>query len=239
MESFFNIFTHLDDPRDNRGKKHLLIHIIILSIYGMLCGFDDFANMVYFLKKQEKELSEKLNLLNGIPSHDTFSAVFRILDVDNFIKLFVEWTKQMFELKGKHIAIDGKAVKAARDKLNGSNVPYVVSAFLTDLGISIGQYKVDEKTNEIKGIPSLLDIIDITDATVTIDAIGTQKEIVEKIITKKGHYCLSVKKNQRLLFDDINTYYQDAISNSDELKKMTTYETIDQGHGRIEKESII
>ena len=77
----------------------------------------------------------------------------------------------------------------------------------------------DEKTNEFKAIPNLLDIINITNPTVTIDAIGTQKEIVEKIITKKGHYCLSVKKNQRLLFDDINTYYQDAISSSDELKK--------------------
>jgi predicted transposase YbfD/YdcC len=235
MESFFKIFENLEDPRDNRGKKHLLIHIIVLSIYGILCGYDDFTNMAYFLKKQESVLSEKLKLLNGIPSHDTFSAVFRIIDPNNFIKLFIDWTKQMFELKGKHIAIDGKAVAAATDKVNNGNIPYVVSAFLTDIGISIGQYKIDEKTNEIKGIPELLDIIDIKDSTITIDAIGTQKVIVEKIIKKEGHYCLSVKKNHKLLYDDINTYYQDAIYDNKEIPKMSYYETLEKGHGRIEK----
>lgn len=234
MQSFFSIFKNLEDQRDNRGKKHKLIHVIILSIYGMLCGYDDFTNMAYFLKKYEDKLTESLKLLNGIPSHDTFSAVFRIIDADQFMKLFIEWTKQMFELKGKHIAIDGKAVTSATDKVNNGNIPYVVSAFLTDMGISIGQYKIDEKTNEIKGIPELLDLIDIKDATITIDAIGTQKAIVNKIIKKSGHYCLSVKKNQKLLYDDIDTYFKDAIYDLDELKKMNYYETIEKGHGRIE-----
>lgn len=91
-----------------------------------------------------------------------------------------------------------------------------------------------KKTNEIKGIPELLDLIDIKDATITIDAIGTQKAIVNKIIKKLGHYCLSVKKNQKLLYDDIDTYFKDAIYDLDELKKMNYYETIEKGHGRIE-----
>lgn len=238
MESLINIFSELEDPRDNRGKKHLLIHVIVLAIYGMLCGFSDFSNMAYFLKKKEKELTAEFGLLNGIPSHDTFSAVFRVIDPQRFMELFIEWTKTLItnkEYSNKHIAIDGKAIKSATDKVNNGNIPYIVSGFLCDVGISIGQVKVDGKSNEITAIPELLDIINIENHTVTIDAIGTQKEIVDKIVDSHGDYCLSVKENQRTLFNDIDNYFKAYINDSEELKRIKYYETIEKDHGRVEK----
>ena len=238
MESLINIFSELEDPRDNRGKKHLLIHVIVLAIYGMLCGFSDFSNMAYFLKKKEKELTAEFGLLNGIPSHDAFSAVFRVIDPQRFMELFIEWTKTLIankEYSNKHIAIDGKAIKSATDKVNNGNIPYIVSGFLCDVGISIGQVKVDGKSNEITAIPELLDIINIENHTVTIDAIGTQKEIVDKIVDSHGNYCLSVKENQRTLFNDIDNYFKAYINDSEELKRIKTYETIEKDHGRVEK----
>lgn len=149
--------------------------------------------------------------------------------------LFIEWTKQVTSVKNKHIAIDGKAIKAATDKVSGANTPYIVSGFLTGIGLSIGQVKVNEKSNEITAIPDLLDIIDIIDATITIDAIGTQKNIVEKIIEKKGHYCLSVKENQKFMYQDINDYFKDdALKYKEENEKLSKYTTKEKNHGRIE-----
>lgn len=237
MDSLINIFSELEDPRDNRGKKHELIHVIVLAIYGILCGYTDFTNMAYFLKKNEDKLSKELNLLNGIPSHDTFSFVFRLINPDTFMKLFIKWTKQVVQeksLNNSHIAIDGKAIKSATDKVNNGNIPYIVSAFLTETGISIGQVKVNDKSNEIKAIPDLLDLIDIEGYTITIDAIGSQKQIVDKIVDKHGNYCLSVKENQRALHNDIKNYYDAFINDSEELNRINTYKTIEKNHGRIE-----
>ncbi len=117
------------------------------------------------------------------------------------MELFIKWTQSLVDSidieRDKHIAIDGKAVRAATDKVNNGNIPYVVSAFLTDVGLSIGQYKVDDKSNEIKAVPELLDMLFIEGCTITMDAMGTQKDIVNKIIYKKGHYCLALKENQK------------------------------------------
>ena len=238
MESLFTIFSELEDPRDNRGKKHLLIHIIILAIYGILCGYEDFTNMAYFLKKKESELTEKLGLLNGIPSHDTFSAVFRIIDPKKFMELFIKWTQSLVDSKNingdKHIAIDGKAVRAATDKVNNGNIPYVVSAFLTDIGLSIGQYKVDDKSNEIKAVPELLDMLFIEGCTITMDAMGTQKDIVSKIVDKKGHYCLALKENQKTFCNEITEYLDFAIEDNEEKNNISYFETTEKDHGRIE-----
>ena len=236
MDNFFDIFLNLEDTRDTRGKKHRLIDVIVLSIYGMLCGFTDFYNMAYFLKKKEPYFTNLLGLINGIPSHDTFSLVFRTINSKHFMELFIGWTKKIASVKNKHIAIDGKAIKAATNKVSGANTPYIVSGFLTGIGLSIGQVKVNEKSNEITAIPDLLDLIDITDATITIDAIGTQKNIVEKIIEKKGHYCLSVKENQKLMYQDINDYFKDdALKYKEENEKLSKYTTKEKNHGRIEK----
>ena len=135
-----------------------------------------------------------------------------------------------------HVSIDGKAVKSARDKINGGNTPYIVSAFLSDIGISIGQVKVDDKSNEITAIPELIDLLDIEGKIITIDAIGTQENICNLITSKskKGNYILKVKDNQKDLKDDIKTYFNLGLKRDD--TNIAIWETdYEKDHGRIEK----
>ena len=234
MKSLFEQFEILEDPRDIRGKKHELTNILIMTIYGILCGYTDFVNIADFLNVYEEYFINLLNLENGIPSHDTFSNVFRNIDSKKFMELFIDWIKEIVGQKGTYLAIDGKAIKSARNKINGGNTPYIVSAFLCDIGISIGQVKVDDKSNEITAIPELLDLIDIKGKIITIDAIGTQEDIANKIVDKKGFYVLKVKDNQKDLKDDIKTYFDLGLKeeSSDIAIVETNYE---KEHGRIEK----
>lgn len=234
MKSLFENFEILEDPRDIRGKKHELTNILIMTIYGILCGYTDFVNIADFLNVYESYFINLLNLENGIPSHDTFSNVFRNIDSKKFMELFIDWIKEIIKQKGTHLAIDGKAIKSAKDKINGGNTPYIVSAFLCDIGISIGQVKVNDKSSEIAAIPELLDLIDIKGKIITIDAIGTQEDIANKIVDKKGFYVLKVKDNQKELKDDIKTYFDLGLKeeSSDIAIVETNYE---KEHGRIEK----
>lgn len=236
-KSFFSVFEALEDPRCEKGKKYPLMDVIILALYGVLVGFTDFTNMSYYLKKREKELAERIPLEKGVPSHDVFSDVFRALDVEAFMKLFVEWVKGIaYKKSGKHIAIDGKAVRAAAKKSENGNIPYVISAFMCECGLSVGQKEVGEKTNEIPEIPRLLDLIDITSCFVTIDAIGTQTEIMDKIMGKNGHFCLQLKKNQRAAFEDVELFFKDMEENDRKrFAAMDTYSETHKDHGRIEK----
>ena len=235
MNTLYNHFEVLEDTRDIRGKKHELINIIIMTIYGVLCGYTDFVNMADFLELNEEYFTDLLSLENGIPSHDTFSRVFAIINPKEFMNIITQWIKEIIGQKGLHIAIDGKAVKSARDKVNKGNVPYILSGFLCDIGLSIGQIKVDDKSNEIIAIPNLLDLIDIKGKIITIDAIGTQEEIANKIVyEKKAAYMLKVKDNQKDLKDDIKTYFDLGLKrdSTDIIIVETDYE---KDHGRIEK----
>ena len=235
MNTLFNYIEVLEDPRDVRGKKHKLADILIMTIYGVLCGYTDFVNMADFLKLHEQYFVDLLNLENGIPSHDTFSRVFSSIDSKKFTNIFIEWIKNIVKQKGLHVAIDGKAIKSARDKVNNGNVPYILSGFLCDIGLSIGQIKVDDKSNEITAIPDLLDLIDVNGKIITIDAIGTQEEIANKIVyEKKAAYILKVKDNQKDLKDDIKTYFDLEIKNdSPDIDILET--PYEKEHGRIEK----
>ena len=168
MKTLFNHFELLEDPRDIRGKEHELINIVIMTIYGILCGYTDFTNLADFLKVHENYFTKLLDLKNGTPSHDTLSNVFASIDSKIFMQLFIDWIKDIVKDNGLHISIDGKAIKSAKDKINGGNTPYIVSAFLSDIGISIGQVKVDDKSNEITAIPELIKLLDIEDKVITI-----------------------------------------------------------------------
>lgn len=236
MKTLFNHFEVLEDPRDIRGKKHELVNILIMTIYGILCGYTDFTNLADFLKVHEEYFTKLLNLEHGTPSHDTLSKVFSIIDSKKFLELFIEWINQIITGNGLHVSIDGKAVKSARDKINGGNTPYIVSAFLSDIGISIGQVKVDDKSNEITAIPELIDLLDIEGKIITIDAIGTQENICNLITSKskKGNYILKVKDNQKDLKDDIKTYFNLGLKRDD--TNIAIWETdYEKDHGRIEK----
>lgn len=233
--NLFERFEVLEDPRDERGKKYKLIDILIMTIYGLLCGLKDFTNIADFMKLKEDYFTKLLNLENGTPSHDCLSDLYASIDPKKFMKIFIEWTKDILEKKtGKKISIDGKAIKSATDKINNGNIPYIVSAFIGEIGLSMGEVKVDDKSNEITAIPELLDLLDIEGATITIDAIGTQEDIVNKIVNKGGHYVLPVKDNQRILKKEIKSQfdsYNNLLGNPEVFHKST----VDKDHGRIEE----
>lgn len=233
--NLFEKFEVLEDPRDIRGKKYKLIDILIMTIYGLLCGLKDFTNIADFMKLKEDYFTKLLNLENGTPSHDCLSDVFAAIDSKKFMEIFIEWIKEIVKNKtGKNISIDGKAIKSATDKINNGSIPYIVSAFIGEIGLSIGQVKVDDKSNEIVAIPNLLDLLEIEGATITIDAIGTQEEIINKIVNKKGHYVLPVKDNQKELKKQIKSQfygYNNLYGNKDILNK----KTLEKDHGRIEE----
>jgi len=235
MQTLVEIFEKLEDMRDNRGKRHKLIDIIVMSIYAIICGNEDCENIADWLELRAKYFKELLKLENGIPCADTFLRVFRAIEPQKFMEMFAEWVRSIPVGEGRHIAIDGKAVKSAADKINGGNTPYIVSAFLTEVGISIGQVKCDDKSNEITAIPDLLDILDISGCVITIDAIGCQDKIAKKIVGKGGHYCLSVKENQSNLYKDIDEYFRFALNDRIESKNISYHITRSYGHGRIEK----
>ena len=233
--NLFERFEVLEDPRDIRGKKYKLIDIIIMTIYGLLCGLKDFVNIADFMKLKEDYFTKLLNLENGTPSHDCLSDVFAAIDSKKFMEVFIEWTKDIIKTKtGKNISIDGKAVKSATDKINNGNIPYIVSAFIGEIGLSIGQVKVDDKSNEITAIPDLLDLLDIEGATITIDAIGTQEDIVNKIVDKKAHYVLPVKDNQKELRKQIKSQFE-SYNNLYGNSEIYHEKTIEKDHGRIEE----
>lgn len=242
MNHLIMFFNELTDTRDNRGLKHELTDCIVMSIYGILAGHYDAENIAYFLKLNEEYFTNELGLEYDTPSPDTLLRIYSLINSEEFMNVFVSWVKSVVEeknklLKNKYklIPIDGKAIKSATDKINGGNIPYVVSAFLSDLGISIGQVKVDDKSNEITAIPDLLDLIDITNSIVTIDAIGCQKDITKKIIDKNGHYCLAVKNNQKLLYSELKEYFDFALKDKEEIKEIYQYVETNKEHGRIER----
>jgi predicted transposase YbfD/YdcC len=244
MNNLTLYFNELEDPRDNRGLRHELTNTIVMTIYGVLCGNFDAENVAFFLKLNEDYFTELLNLEYGVPSADTLLRVYAIINPDNFMKIFANWVRDIIKDKTsnnkslKIIPIDGKAVKSATDKINGGNIPYVVSAFLCDLGISIGQVKVDEKSNEITAIPKLLDLIDIKDCIITIDAMGLQTDIVDKIISKEAHYCITVKENHKSLYYDIDEYFKFALDNKLEFDNIQFFKDYDFGHGRLEQREV-
>jgi len=235
-----NFFENLEDTRKNKGKMYKLNDVIIMSIFAILSGCKDATEIEYFLDLRQEYFTQLLDLKHGTPSHDTISHIFRIIKPDKFIELFIEWVREIVVQKNigdiGTVAIDGKAIRSATDKINNGNVPYIVSAFATDLKISIGQVKVDDKTNEIKAVPKLLDLIDIKGCVVTMDAMGTQKEIVKKIVKgKKGHYCLALKKNQGTLHWDVDEYFKFALEDKKTRKQLKAAKNFNKEHGRIEE----
>ena len=185
------------------------------------------------MKLKEDYFTKLLNLENGTPSHDCLSDVFAAIDSKKFMEIFIEWTKEIVKSKtGKNISIDGKAIKSATDKINNGNIPYIVSAFIGEIGLSLGQVKVNDKSNEITAIPDLLDLLEIEGAIITIDAIGTHEKIVNKIVNKKSHYVLPVKDNQKILKKQIKSQFE-SYNNLYGNENIQYHKTIEKGHGRI------
>ena len=186
------------DPRKIRGQRHVLLDIIIIAILGTLSSVDDWEGIEEFAKDQEAWLRTFLELPHGIPSHDTFNRVFRLLDPAPFTEAFLGWVKGVRDkVPGDVVAIDGKTLRSSMAE--GKPALHVVSAWSTANHLVLGQRSVDVKSNEITAIPEILKVLELKGCIVTIDAMGCQKDIARAIVARKADYVLAVKGNQESL----------------------------------------
>jgi predicted transposase YbfD/YdcC len=206
--------------------------ILLLTLCAVICGAESWDDIEMFGKSKLVFLRQYLPYEHGIPSDDTVRRFFRAIDTTQFQRLFVEWVRAWLspEVAGKVVAIDGKTLRGSHD--GGQSPIHVVSAFASEAGIVLGQVKTSEKSNEITAIPELLEWLDVRGAIVTIDAMGCQKAIAEKIIDKGGDYLLALKGNQSSLHEDVRLHFEQPAPTS--LIRMTRAETVDKGHGCIE-----
>lgn len=222
-----SIFGSVEDPRSHINQLHNLVDILVIGIISVICGAETWKQMVDFAYSKEDFLRKFLKLENGIPSDDTINRVFSAIDSNQFESCFMEWVNSISEItKGQVIAIDGKTLCGAKSKGVKSPV-HMVSAWANENNLVLGQVRVNDKSNEITAIPELLDKLMIQGNIITIDAMGTQTDIAEKIIKNDADYILAVKENQKQLLQEII----DEFKFSKEIEVNTH---IDMGHGRIE-----
>ncbi len=217
--------NEVEDPRQaSNGTRHDFQEILVIAICAMLSDSDSVEDFSEWGRLKLDWLRRFLVLKNGIPSQDTFLRVFRALDPKQFEAAFRRWTGGIVGALDGSIAIDGKTLRRSADG-NASPV-HMVSAFATDLGLVLGQEKVSSKSNEITAIPELLEALHIKGLLVSIDAMGCQREIAEKIVHKGGDYLLAVKGNQPTLYQQVRDLISDAQGTT------AGFEHVRHDHGR-------
>ena len=232
-------FADLSDPRIDRTRLHELMDIVVIAICAVIAGAEGWVDIAKYGLAKYDWLKTFLKLPNGIPSHDTFRRVFCLMDPVAFQKCFQHWIDALSEGLGlKRIAIDGKVVRRSFNRATGKAALHLVSAWATEQHLVLGQVAVDAKSNEITAIPKLLEMLDLSGAMVTIDAMGCQKEIAAKIREGKGDYVLSVKENQGRLFEDLQQCFEEGLACDFGDMKPSSYEVVYEGHGRVETQLV-
>ena len=229
------IFRDMPDRRIIGKVSHKLHDILVITVCAVISGLEHWTQIEDFARANEQWFKTFLDLPNGIPSHDTFGKVFSFLDPDEFERRIQKWIHAIVgsDTQGKHIAIDGKTLRKSFDSASNKAAVHMINAYVHENHAVFCQLKVNDKTNEITAIPRLLDMLQLKQATVTIDAMGCQRHIAERIVSRQGHYVFSLKGNQSTLHEDVKVFMNDLIAN-DSTKQYDYYETIEKSHGRIE-----
>jgi predicted transposase YbfD/YdcC len=228
-------FTDLVDPRLDRTRYHELIDIVAIAICATICGADGWVDIARYGVAKQGWLKTFLALPNGIPAHDTFRRVFCLLDPTSFLRCWQGWIDALSAGLGlKRIAIDGKVARRSFDRASGKAALHLVSAWATEQHLVLGQVAVARKSNEITPIPKLLELLDVSGAIVTIDAMGCQKEIAAKIRAGGGDYVLSVKENQPKLLANIKQCFEQGMKTDFAGLDYSCHTEEYKGHGRVE-----
>ena len=228
-------FGDLTDPRLDRTKLHKLVDILVIAISAVIAGADNWEDVEEFGNARIDWFRTFLELPNGIPSHDTFTRVFARLDPEQFQGCFLRWMAAVSQtIGGQVIAIDGKVLRGSHDRGIGKTAIDMVSAWASANRLVLGQVKVDEKSNEITAIPQLLEILEVAGCIVTIDAIGCQTDIAEKVIDREAEYVLALKENQGNLYADVEYLFADLEDSQYKAYAFDYEKTVNKGHGRIE-----
>lgn len=235
LVAVFTPFEDLTDPRIERTRVHDLFELVVVALCGTIAGADTWADIERFGNDRLVWLRTFLRLEGGIPSHDTFGRVFAMLDPAELVAGIQQWLDDLGREIGKHIAIDGKTLRGSGDKAAGRNPLHLVSAWASETRLTLGQVAVDSKSNEITAIPLLLELLDLKGATVTIDAMGCQKEIAAKIVAGGGDYVLALKGNQEKLHQAVDAAFTMALEARVRPPGMCRHVTTETNRGRQER----
>jgi predicted transposase YbfD/YdcC len=227
---FLDAFDKMEDTRSKRNQLYPADEILLVALLALIGGAEGWQDIYYYGQAKLAFLKRFLPFKNGIPTDDTFRRFFRSLDPEHFRDLFVAWVKSIAgQVKAQVIAIDGKASRRSYDQ--DGKMLHTVSAFATEARIVLGQEKVSGKSNEITAIPELLQLLDIKNHIITIDAMGCQYQIANQIIEKKADYIFALKGNQSTLAADVKLHFENETLKKD----MQSYTQHDKAHGRIEE----
>ena len=234
MEDFRQFFKGVKDPRRSNATRHDFLEMLMIALLSSLCGGQTCVDMADFAVLNEKFLRRFMRLEHGPPSHDAFSRLFRMMDPGPFaaaLSRFASGWAKALEADGvRQIAVDGKALRRTFSRASELSPLHLLSAFAPGSGIVLGQVAVDKKSNEIRALPALLEMLSLEGTLVTADALHTQRAASELIIGKGGNYVLTLKANQKELHKDAKEWLEDPEAQ----KEMLSYQHVGCGHGRIE-----
>jgi len=231
---FLSHFKDLHDPRQQGKVTYPLDEILLLCLLGVLAGAEAFTEIALFGVKKLAFLRRFRPFKDGTPDHGHLSDILAVLDADQFQRCFVAWVAALTGVPAGVIAIDGKTVRRSGRKSGGKAAIHMVSAFAARQRLVLGQVKVAEKSNEIIAIPKLLEMLAIEGAIITIDAMGCQRDIAQKVIDKKADYVLALKGNQSSLREDVELFAVEQKAKGFTDPTISQDTTIDGDHGRIE-----
>src|ERR1700682_3624442 len=231
---FLEYFRDLPDPRQRGKVTYPLDEVLLLCLLAVLGGAETFVDIARFGEKKIGLLRRFRPFRDGTPSHDHLGDIFATLDAEQFQRCFVAWVAALTGAPAGVIAIDGKTSRRSYQTKGGKAPIHMVSAFAARQRLVLGQVKVAEKSNEIVAIPKLLEMMAIEGAIVTIDAMGCQRDIAQKIIDKKADYVLALKGNQGSLREDVELFVAEQKAAGFKDAKISRDQTVDGDHGRIE-----
>ena len=228
LEDWDEVFEGLEDPRTGNAKRHELHEVLVIGLCTLLSGGETCADMALFGRSKEEFFRQFLRLEHGIPSHDTFSRVFRLLDPERFHGWFLGFMRRFAEGCQGVVAIDGKTLRRSYDRAVAASPLHLVSAWAAEQRLVLGQIAVDEHSNEITAVPKLLELLTLQGRIVTADAMSCQREIARGVGDQGGDYVLALKGNQGTLLDDVRRFLDDPET------PLSSACDVDKGHGRIE-----
>lgn len=207
------------DPRYGRKTRHGLAEVLACVILGFLAGRTTVRRSLRWCRNHLKELRKDMNLKYGIASPSTVSRLLSGIDEEMFLYIFMEWIGEIVPTKGRHIAVDGKALCGSGEKVKGTRSPMLLNAVDTGTGLVLSQIPIREKTNEITAIPEMLKLFNLSGSVITADSIGTQTDIMIQIREQGGHFVFVVKRNQPQAYDEIRKYMGEAVEDYAAQKK--------------------
>jgi predicted transposase YbfD/YdcC len=231
---FLKYFRDMPDPRQCGKVTYPLDEVLLLCLLAVLAGAETFVDIARFGSKKLALLRRFRPFRDGTPSHDHLGDIYATLDAEEFQRCFVAWVAALTGAPEGVIAIDGKTSRRSYQKTGGKAPIHMVSAFAARQRLVLGQVKVSEKSNEIVAIPKLLDMLAIEGAIITIDAMGCQRDIAQKIVDKKADYVLALKGNQGSLREDVEVFVAEQKAADFKHTRISRDRTIDGDHGRIE-----